>query len=137
LFEGFEVFGGIARGVLVEMNAFQKILKPVIEREMEIRGKYLPFVPVLASGDKMARIRTALGPRLARGKIFAVNGADKEIREELRLFPLSSNRVDVLDETEKALTYLRRPMTEMEKEGMREEEMERESAAWDMGPMGY
>jgi len=137
LFEGYELFGGAVRGVLVEMNAFQKILKPVVEREMEIRKKWIPFVPVLASGDKKARIRTALGPKLARGKIYAVKGADKEIREELKLFPLSDNRVDVLDETEKALTYLQKPVTMEERQRFDEEERERESASWNLGPMGY
>ena len=137
IFEGCRLFGGLVRGVAVEMNAFQKILKPVMEREMRIRDEYVPFMPVMASGDKKARIRTALGMRLARDKIWMVRGADKEFREELRLFPMSENKLDVLDESEKALTYLVKPAGIEEIERHEEEMLESERGQWQLGVMGY
>jgi hypothetical protein len=137
IFDGYDFFGGLVRKVFIEANAFQKIVKPVIEREMEIRKKYLPLEAVLAQGDKKARIRVALGPNLAREKIWLVRGADKEFREELRIFPMSDTRVDVLDESEKAIVYLQRPMDEGERVAVREAYEEREAAAVSLGAMGY
>jgi hypothetical protein len=121
----------------VEANAFQRILKRVIEREMELRNKYIPVVPVLAQGDKKARIRTALGMRLAREKIWMVRGADREFREELKVFPMSENKLDVLDESEKAFAYLQRPTSPEEDEKYEEIEREVSAGMVNVGAMGY
>ena len=137
IFEGCELFRNRIRAVFIEKNGFQKIVKPVLDRGMELREKYVPVAPVLAEGDKKARIRVALGMRLARGKIWMVQGADKEFREELRVFPMSENRLDVLDESEKALTDLVGPMNGNELEAMKEKEMEREAAEVGLTAMGY
>ncbi|NJL72368.1 MAG: hypothetical protein HC888_12730 [Candidatus Competibacteraceae bacterium] len=137
LFEGYGQFKRYVQNVLVEKNGFQRIMKDVLKHEQEIRGEYLPIRMVLAQGDKKARIRAALTPKLMREKIWVVRGAGKEFREELKMFPMSDTRVDVLDESEKALTYLERPLNVVEKLRREEAEVSRAYASMLLPATGY
>ena len=108
LFEVNRLFRGYIRTTIVEANAFQKIVKPILEREMDARQEYFPVLAVNAAGDKRARIRAALGQVLPRRQLWLVEGQKKEFLEELRMFPMG-NKVDCLDESEKGITYTSRP----------------------------
>jgi hypothetical protein len=92
----------------------QKILKPLLEAEQPRRGQYINPQPVLAKGDKVARIRSNVGYYLSQGKVYLADGYSQEFIEEKELFPMSEYRMDVLDESEKALTLLRKPFSPAE-----------------------
>jgi hypothetical protein len=137
IFQGYELFEGKIRGVAVEMDGPQKMVKDFLEKEMLEKGKYLPLVDAYAGGDKTARIRLGWGPKLVRSKVYAVTGADAELRGELKLFPMSEKKVDVLDESEKAFRFLTRPETREERVEREQEERAREDARWRLGAVGY
>lgn len=61
------------------------------------------------------RIRAALGQTLPKRLIWLAEGAGKEFIEELRVFPMSDKKLDVLDESEKAITYGTRPASDEER----------------------
>jgi hypothetical protein len=125
IFEANRVFKGYLIGTLVEMNAFQKIMKPWLEREQEQRGVYINPIGVNATGDKKARIRSAFGIGFARGQIYSVKEAVKPLLEETKQFPMNDSRLDTMDASEKAFVYCGRPETEEEKEvRLYEEEVE-------------
>lgn len=136
IFEGHQVFGGVIRATFIEVNAFQKIMKTILETEQTIRGVWINPVPVNVSGDKFARIRSALGPRLTRGQIWVTMEAGVEFLEELKMFPMNKSRVDVLDESEKALTYLSDPVSDEERASMADAE-ERARYAGSLNAVGY
>lgn len=114
VFDVNALFKGYVRTTIIESNAFQKIIKPIIEKEMRVRDMYFSVTPVNATGDKKARIRAALGQELPKNGIWLCRGSDKEFREELRMFPMSDSRVDVLDESEKAIVFAIKPATQDE-----------------------
>lgn len=114
IFDVNKLFRGYLRTTIIESNAFQKIVKPIIEREMRFRDMFFSVTAVNAAGDKKARIRAALGQELPKNHIWLCRGSDKEFREELRIFPMSDSRVDVLDESEKAIVFSYKPATEEE-----------------------
>lgn len=117
VFEGARKFGGSIERCVVESAAMQKILEPLLRKEAGSRESPLYFKPVTALGDKVARIRMKLQPLLARGKIYAVVGEDVELKQELKVFPQSRWRRDVLDATEMALSDARPPEFEEGEEG--------------------
>jgi len=136
MFEGHRLFRGLVRATLVEANAFQKIIAPIVAREQAIRGTYINPIPVLASGDKKARIRSAFGVALMRNQIWATADAGKPLYEELRMFPMSESKLDCLDESEKALTYLGTPESSEER-FLREEYEEDRMYAGAQNAVGY
>lgn len=125
LFEVNRTFRGYIRTTIIEANAFQKIVAPVLRREQEWRGFGFPVWPVNASGDKKARIRAALGQTLPKRLIWLATGAGKEFIEELKVFPMSDKKLDTLDESEKAITYGVRPASDEERVRQDDEEDER------------
>lgn len=116
MFEAGRLFRGHIRATIIEADAFQKIMKPILQREQEKRGVYINPLAVNAKGDKKARIRSSWGVSLTRGEVYCVESASKPFIEELRLFPMSENKLDTLDAGEKALTYLQRPESSEERE---------------------
>lgn len=122
IFEGHKVFPGNVRITYIETNAFQKIMKVILETEEKMRGEWINPCPVNVGGDKFARIRAALGPKLIRKQIWATVEAGLEFTQELKMFPMNRSRVDVLDESEKALTFSVKPMDEDERRVAEEEE---------------
>lgn len=124
IFEGHRVFKGIIGGTYIETNAFQKIVKTILANEQIVRGEWINPIPVNVSGDKFARIRSAFGPKLTRHQIWTTPEAGVEFLEEIRTFPMNKSRVDVLDESEKSLTFISAPMTDEERTAYEEAEDE-------------
>ena len=137
VFEGHRVLRGYIPRTIVETNAYQKVLKEYLDREQAERGIYLGLVGVNAQGDKKARIRVAFGTYLAKEKIWATAEAGRELREELRIFPMSNSKMDVLDESEKGITYSRRPESINDREIRLIEEEERMYDQGVMSASGY
>jgi len=125
VFEGHKVLAGYIRQTIVEVNAYQKVLKEYLDREQFERGTYINCQGVQAAGDKKARIRVAFGTYLSKGRLWATAEAGRELREELRLFPMSESKMDVMDESEKGITYTKQPEdpTDKAERLYREEEM--------------
>ena len=135
VFEGHKSFPGLIRVTIIESNAFQKIIKPLLQREELVRNVSIRPMAVNARGDKKARIRTAWGPALARRQVFATLEAGKPVLEELRVFPMSESRLDTLDESEKAFVYLVRPDSVDER--ARESEWEEDRSMGVNNAVGY
>lgn len=123
IFDGCRKFQGLVSKVGVEANAMQKIVAPLLEKERRLRDYYINPVPIMASGDKEARIRTNVGRALMRGQVWLVEGEEAAFEEERLIFPANEFRRDTLDAFEKALTDLSRPYS---KEEIDESEMEEE-----------
>lgn len=128
LFLAHRTFPGYIRGTFVESNAMQKVLLPVLRREETREDRWLNLRPLYASGDKKARIRMAFAMPLKKGLVYATEGTHTwmALTEELQLFPSSNTRLDVLDESEKAITALKLPETPEEEALRRLEEEEDE-----------
>jgi hypothetical protein len=107
IFEAWNAFPGLLQATLFEVNAMQKGLYQLLEKEQDRRKTYLNLQEVTAKGDKTARIRAVVGWFFAQGLIYATPEASIDLRQEKDAFP--SRHLDVLDETEKALSYLKRP----------------------------
>lgn len=137
VFELHRTLNGCVNRTIVEVNAYQKVLKEYLDREQEERGVWLHCVGVNARGDKKARIRVCFGTYLVKGKIFADVRSDRELREELRLFPMSESRLDVLDESEKGIVYGRRPDSPEDRERRRLREWERAEEGARESAFGY
>lgn len=127
VFDGHKLYRGYVRGTFVESNAMQKILAPLLMKEQKQRGVYINPQPVYAKGDKVARIRSTLGWYLSQGKVWMADGYGNEFIEEKDIFPMSEYKRDVLDESEKALTILSKPMSEEERFDYEEQDYEYES----------
>lgn len=109
LFEAQAKFEGLIAEILVESNAFQKILKDELRKEGARRGEYVYFNHKASITDKDARIRSRLGPEFQRNRIWLVEGEHNDFIAEKNAFP-QSNLKDVLDASEKAFSILRVPM---------------------------
>ena len=136
IFEANRVFRGYARGTIIEANAFQKIIRPILLREQEQRIAYINPIAVNAKGDKKARIRSAFGMYLPRKKIYSTKEALKPLLEELKLFPMNDSKLDALDAGEKALVYLVRNETREERE-VRQTEEENDRFSSGLNCVGY
>ena len=137
IFEGNEVYSGYIRATLVESNAMQKIIAPLLDKEMRERGKYISTVPVFAAGDKVARIRNIVGQALARNRIWLARGQGYEFVEEKNVFPQAKWKRDTLDCAQMAITELKAPEEEetFRERDAEEQRMLAEAAAY--GPAGY
>jgi len=124
IFEAWSLFPGLLQATLFETNAMQKGLYQLLEKEQERRKVYISLREAPAKGDKIARIRAVVGWYFAQGLIYATPEAVIEIQQEKDAFP--SRRVDVLDETEKALSWMRRPANAEEIEMAVESDIEHE-----------
>ena len=137
VFEGHRLLRGYIRNTIVEVNAYQKVLKEYLDREQYERGIYIGCQGVQAAGDKKARIRVALGTYIAKGRLWATAEAGREFRQELKIFPMSENKVDCLDESEKGITYTRQPQSRQDREEERYREEVREIEMQEQGAFGY
>jgi hypothetical protein len=122
IFEAWNAFPGLIQGTLFETNAMQKGLYQLLDKEQDKRKMYINLREAPAKGDKVARIRAVLGWHFAQGLIYATPEASIELRQEKDSFP--SKHLDVLDETEKALSWMKRPANVEEIELANEAEME-------------
>lgn len=137
VFEGNRVFNGYVRATFVESNAFQKVLKPLFDAEQLNRKAYVHTIAVQATGDKKARIRVAFGTYLTRNAIWATSEAGKEMIEELRMFPMSESKMDVLDESEKGIVFSQRPDSPQTRAERLDEEEMRSVQLAEQGSFGY
>jgi len=126
IFEGNKLFKGYVRGTYVEANAMQRILKPLLEAEQPRRNQYINPQPVMAKGDKVARIRSNVGYPLSQGKVWLADGYGAEFIEEKEMFPMSESRLDCLDESEKAMTLLHKPLSPSEQDDYDDQDLEYE-----------
>lgn len=134
IFEANKIFSGYLIGTVFEKVAMQKVMYKQLQREQAKRGIYLALIPDDVRSDKEARIRHGLGGPLRDGKIFLADGCATEFMEELLAFP--SPRLDVLDESEKALRLLPKPLTEVEEMEYEETEAEIEESR-SLNAFGY
>ena len=107
IFEAWDAFPGLIQATLFETNAMQKGLYQLLDKEQDKRKTYLNLREAPAKGDKLARIRAVVGWFFAQGLIYATPEASIELQQEKDAFP--SKHLDVLDETEKALSFMQRP----------------------------
>ena len=107
LFALWNRYPGFILTCIVETNAMQGGIVQLLELEQERRGIWLNTTPVAAKGDKIVKIRSVLGQALFQGSIYLSDGASAEFTEERLSFP--AGLVDVLDESEKAVTWLEPP----------------------------
>jgi hypothetical protein len=122
IFEAWDLFPGHIQATLFETNAMQKGLYQLITKEQERRKTWISLSEAPAHGDKVARIRAVLGWHFAQGLVYATPEAVIEFKQEKDAFP--SKKMDVLDETEKALSWLKRPANDEEREAAVEADME-------------
>lgn len=104
----------------IEANAMQSLFVDTVRREARMKGLRLPLTPVNQPTkiEKEFRIRTALQPIIAEGRLF-IQADQHELRNELQSFPLGMTR-DLVDALASAVSlYPQRPTT-----AAREEETE-------------
>jgi len=104
-----EEMKGYVRTVIIETNAAQKAIVPFLENYLTLRKLFVRFELVNVSTNKVARIRNTLGYFLKQSKLFLDENCSAEFVEEKDIFPNVETRVDVLDESEKGLAFLRKP----------------------------
>ena len=135
LFEAGSAYDYAARYIVVETNAFQKVLKPLLDRETILRDQYIYFKPLSVYQDKDVRIRNTIGLYLQKRKIAIVLAYGKEFREERKIYPQSEYKKDALDCAEKCIRELKDPLTIEEQI---EEELEETQRAFACDPItGY
>jgi len=108
---------GFCKAVLAEANAMQRGVYDFLVEEQYRRGTYINPVEINAKSDKVVRIRATLSVALSQGSVYLTDAASVEFKEEQLAFP--SAALDVLDESEKAISYLQAPASE---EAIRERE---------------
>lgn len=104
IFEGHKTFPGYIRATMIESNAMQKVLLPLIRREEIRRNIYINPTGKTEGQNKTVRIRNTLGIVLRKGNLYLVKGCDREFREEIMIFPMNEFKMDVLDESEKGIS---------------------------------
>ncbi len=124
IFEAWGAFPGLLEATLFETNAMQRGLYQLLEKEQERRKCWLSLHESPARGDKIQRIRAVVGWHFAQGLIYATPEAAVDLQQEKDAFP--SKHLDVLDETEKALSFMRRPANEEELALQEEADLEHE-----------
>lgn len=107
IFEAWNHFPGLIQATLFETNAMQKGLYQLLDKEQDKRKVFINLREAPAKGDKLARIRAVVGWFFAQGLLYATPEASIEFQQEKDAFP--SRHLDVLDETEKALSWMQRP----------------------------
>ena len=109
LFDARERFGHLLRATYLETQGGFKILEHLIPREEKIRGVSLGIETFPATGDKDARITSAIGPELDRGTLYIASPYLPALSEELLGFPMSKKK-DILDALAAGLRFGITPM---------------------------
>jgi phage terminase large subunit-like protein len=120
LFELYRKWKGYTIATLVEANAMQRGIVDLLTEEQYERNSWLNLVEINAVGDKVVRIRSTFSVALSQGSIYATQSAASELIAEQMAFP--SQALDVLDESEKAISYLKAPASD---EAIEEQEVRR------------
>lgn len=111
IFDGHKRFSGYIRATIIESNAMQKVLLPLLRKEELNRGMYINSQGKQETQNKTIRIRNTLGVVLRKGKLYLAQGCDREFREELAIFPMNEYKMDVLDESEKGISSTYTPQS--------------------------
>lgn len=135
IFEGHRALGHSIRQTIIESNAMQRILGPLIREEELRRGSFINAEGQPAKGNKVARIRNVVGLKLSHGLIYLAPGCVLEFEEERKKFP-TGHRMDVLDEAEKAISALIKPMSSEERD-LRDMEEEEQAFEASLSVFGY
>lgn len=115
-------FEGYINTNILESNAMQKALIPII-RDMAYREElYFRYEPTPVSAPKDVRIRTTVGAALGQDIVYVCEGAGQTFMDEKELFPQSEYRKDALDAAAKAINALRKPWSEEEESELDYEE---------------
>ena len=117
-------FEGYVNTNILESNAMQKALLPLIRNMAWKEELYFRYEPTPVSAPKDVRIRTIVGVSLGQGDFYVCRGEGKVFLEEKDIYPQSEYRKDALDASAKALNALRRPWSEEEENELDEEEEE-------------
>ena len=118
-----DLYGYMSK-IILESNAAQKALKPLLEKALAERDLFITIDPKPVTKDKDVRIRADVGRILFKGKAWVCSGAGIEFIEEVKVFPQSESKKDVLDASQKAIMELRKPMTQEDYYLMEEAELE-------------
>lgn len=96
------------RVIGIDASAMQSLFADALNREAKHRARRLPLMPISmpTNVDKDVRIRTALQPILAAGRLFVQPGA-REMLAELESFPGGATK-DLCDALAEATKLLRR-----------------------------
>ena len=106
----------------IESVAYQRILKPVIERECERRGIWINIVELKPDNRerKVNRIRGKLQPSLERGLIW-VRKDQQDLLDEYRMFPQGPT-MDLMDALAYGEDMWSKPFTDADEADDREAE---------------
>ena len=104
----------------IEANAMQVLFADAVMREARYRGKTLPLTAIMQPTkiDKNWRIRTALQPVIAEGRLF-VQPTQHELKHELTSFPMSPLK-DLVDALASAVTLVPPRTTRVQRDDERE-----------------
>jgi hypothetical protein len=84
----------------VEANAMQSLFVDAIARDVRLRNRRLPLMPVTqpTNRTKADRVRSTLQPLLGAGRLFLLEGdaGMEELRHEIATFPMNP-RADMVD----------------------------------------
>ena len=105
IFTIHERWRGYISATLLEANAMQKGIYDLIQEEQQRRGIYLSIRKKNGIGNKVVRIRATVGMHLHKGMLYLCDKCSAEFNEERMAFP--SPKLDVLDESEKAMSHLK------------------------------
>lgn len=121
LFEDNRKFEKYVRGTFLESQGPFKVLEGVLREEQQRRKQYIKLRPCYVSGEKDARIRTALQPAFEQGRVYVLEPFIKMVEEEQKMFP-QSNKKDILDMLSLAVRSANRPWSEKELEEINQED---------------
>jgi hypothetical protein len=128
-------FEGYININILESNAMQKALIPLI-RDMAFKEElYFRYEPTPVTAPKDVRIRTIVGTALGAGNAYCVDGQGYEFLEQKDLFPASEQKKDALDAAAKAINALKKPWSDDEETEF--EYMEEEESFRAVGIAGY
>ena len=126
IFEGMSLFEGAVRGLVLETNGYQKVLKTPLEEEQRLRKSFFAIYARPSTGGKEAKIRAIFGNELAQSKVICCNFTWTELTEEKDLFPGARYFMDNLDASQMAIEELREPANAAGDEEATEEALEAE-----------
>lgn len=135
LFEVNRKFGGYIHRNILESNAMQKALIPLI-RDMAYKEQlYFPYEATPVSAPKDVRIRTIVGTALGQENCYVCEHTGHDFLEQKDIYPASEYKKDSLDAAAKAINALRKPWSDDELDEYYEDEDAENSRK--VGAAGY
>lgn len=110
---------GYVATILIEADAMQLAVADVVEAQHRFTELGVTFVRSNARqeglkgpGQKIVRIRTGIGVFLTAGLVYLADNATLEFNQERLAFGPKSTKLDVLDESSKAMVWLTAPISD-------------------------